>query len=94
MLGGSIAVESEYGKGSAFTMTLPARRSDRRRAQPAPAPPESAIGTVLVVDDERRRARRSPTQLGGDGYRVLAASGGKDGLRLASRSGPTPSSWT
>jgi signal transduction histidine kinase/CheY-like chemotaxis protein len=89
MLGGTIDVESEYGKGSVFTILLPAvaPQPERREALPQAVPAESA-GTVLVVDDESA-ARDALTQsLIAEGYRVVTASGGREGLALAEEARP------
>ena len=89
MLGGDISVESEFGKGSTFTMTLPrvAPSATIEREAPASAP-ETTSGTVLVVDDERTAREVLGSALSRDGYRVLTAAGGKDGLRLARQERP------
>ena len=84
MLGGDVAVASEPGKGTTFTMTLPAA-ADRAAEEPPPAPPAAAgaRGTVLAIDDERAVHEFLERDLGAQGYRVVRAVGGRAGLRLA-----------
>ena len=88
MMGGDITVESAPGAGSTFTMRLPATVAERR-AEPA-APPEPAAearpvgaGTVLVIDDEPAVRDLMQRFLGKEGFRVITAAGGEEGLRLA-----------
>jgi signal transduction histidine kinase/CheY-like chemotaxis protein len=85
MLGGDIRVDSEYGKGSTFTMTVPADLHQVKEE----AAPEAGLGeagtraTILVIDDERTAREMIATALAGEGYAVIPATGGRDGLKLA-----------
>jgi signal transduction histidine kinase/CheY-like chemotaxis protein len=88
MLGGDVNVESEYGKGSTFTITLPVVCPKAVPEVPLPAAEQSANGTVLVVDDERAARDVLGSALTQEGYRVVTATGGQDGLRLARHEKP------
>ncbi len=74
--GGSITVDSAIGKGTAFTILVPA--TDKRSPDPpAPAAPvRQAHGTILIVDDEEQLLRIYASLLRTMGYEVLTASSG------------------
>jgi PAS domain S-box-containing protein len=93
--GGYVAVESEVGSGSAFTIYL--RRADGV-VQPAAAAPAPLVGeartlegeratTVLVVEDEEVIRGLVDQVLRGEGYEVLLAGDGNEALELARASG-------
>jgi CheY-like chemotaxis protein len=89
MMGGDIAVTSELGKGSTFTIRLPAEVGAVRPAvagRDAAATRDIAAGsaapTVLVVDDDQTVREVIERHLTREGFLVVTASGGKEGLRL------------
>ena len=91
MMGGDITVASEPGRGSTFTIRLPAEVREPIPQAPAPAVREAAspgTSTVLVIDDDGAVRDLMSRFLGKEGFRVVAAAGGEEGLRLARELSP------
>lgn len=95
-MGGEISVESKIGSGSTFVIHLPAGDSEHTDVSSADesarqvrseALPASAR-MVLVIDDDPAVRELMQRFLSKEGYRVTTASGGHEGLRLASELRP------
>jgi PAS domain S-box-containing protein len=80
--GGRISVDSQVGKGTAFTIHLPAtrKRADRHTHQPEPMP--SGKEHILFVDDEDSIAKMGCQQLERLGYTVTTRTSSIEALAL------------
>jgi CheY-like chemotaxis protein len=83
--GGHIAVDSEFGKGTAFRIYFP-RVEQPLEAEASPiqtGPLPRGTETLLVVEDDPSVRHLACAVLRALGYKVLSASNGQDGLRVA-----------
>jgi CheY-like chemotaxis protein len=97
MMGGDVMVESQLGKGSTFTVRLPAVvttprlekhetsvvAKDMRLPEPA-----ADASTILVIDDDPTVHDLMRRFLTKEGFRVAIAPGGKEGVQLAKQIKP------
>jgi PAS domain S-box-containing protein len=96
--GGTVSVESAVGEGSCFTVWIPRRapgehEQPRLEAKPVTGtePPTAAVlestlpqsRTALIVEDDLKAAELIRVQLEAEGFHVLHAASGEDGLALA-----------
>jgi two-component system cell cycle sensor histidine kinase/response regulator CckA len=75
--GGRIAVASEQGRGTQFTISLPASKRSAVKEEPA--------ATILLAEDEPALRKLARLILEEEHYRVIEARNGRDALELAAR---------
>jgi signal transduction histidine kinase/CheY-like chemotaxis protein len=90
MMGGTIEVESKVGVGTTFSMRLPANRAGVADATAAPSAATKAehvrparTNRVLVIDDDATVRDLMRRYLSREGFDVVTAAGGREGLEFA-----------
>jgi len=87
MMGGDVTVTSELGVGSTFTVRIPmmAPRSSMRASGSfvAMKPDQLPARTLLMIDDDPEWRHLVEHVLGGDGFYIIGANTGDEGVRLA-----------
>ncbi len=83
-LGGDVTVDSVYGQGSTFAISLPARLGEAIAEEEDEAPAAAARGDIVLVVDDDSAARDLLTRfLEREGFAVKTARDGREGLALA-----------
>jgi signal transduction histidine kinase/CheY-like chemotaxis protein/HAMP domain-containing protein len=90
MIGGIVTVESEVGKGSVFTMEVPAqcRREAEEPRKDEPTPTIQPGRTALIIDDEPAARNLIAKALAEAGLASIEASSGADGIAAARKHRP------
>ena len=95
MMGGGVTVASEPGKGTTFTVRVPVvvadeatDRNEAARVHTHEFAAAADAATVLVIDDEPTARDMIGRMLAKEGYHVVTAANGADGLRLAAEVKP------
>jgi signal transduction histidine kinase/CheY-like chemotaxis protein len=80
MMGGDVTVASEIGKGSVFTVRLPAADAATETGAGAAS---AGANCILVIDDDATARELIAEQLKAEGFAVVTAAGGLEGLKQA-----------
>jgi PAS domain S-box-containing protein len=90
MMGGDITITSELGKGTTFTIELPSRvdaleaaKSSAKPEQPEARAMAPGVRPILVVDDDADSRELLQRTLESEGFSVVTAATGEEGLELA-----------
>jgi len=96
MMGGDIRVESTAGEGSTFILEVPARvvesgkksTSMLKTVDAAIEPAAASLGKILVIDDDSTARQLLTRVLEDQGYQVMTAESGEQGIALAKSEKP------
>ena len=94
MMGGDIRVESTAGEGSTFILEVPARvvetgkSSSMLKTIDAAIETSSSRGKILVIDDDPTARQLLTRVLEDQGYQVMTAESGEQGVALAKSEKP------
>ena len=87
MVGGIVKVETEPGKGSAFTLSYPNQMPSDQLHMGA-HPDQGKAGSVLVIDDDPKALEAMTHLLNAEGFKPITASNANAGLELAAKHRP------
>ncbi len=93
MMGGDVSVVSEVGRGTTFTLEVPAEVAGQKTGPESAVESQSQVapaGTplVLVIDDDPSARELMQRFLSKEGYRIACATDGDEGLLLAKQLRP------
>jgi PAS domain S-box-containing protein len=77
---GAISVDSEFGKGTLFTIYLPASDEYLMESAANAVNLHGGVGKILVMDDDEQVQKLLSLMLQSFGYSVIAKSNGKDAI--------------
>jgi signal transduction histidine kinase/CheY-like chemotaxis protein len=83
MMGGDVTVTSEIGKGSVFTVRLPGAPEAVTTSAVETSRQGAGSSCILVIDDDSTARELIADHLKAEGFSVVTAAGGREGLKQA-----------